>query len=266
MAKNLDALAPSAQLTQQNAIYRGLTSILTAEQANAALKTWSTYFNDTGSVFNGLNSFARDVCKHYNKDDQQRELVRALNRALINKNNGVLEKSTITQNTVTKETVSQNIESINNKIANTSSVKELAANDSLTNEILADESTIEINEQVISTPDFQTFQCVFLKLIRLIEENRKGINEALHAFLNELTESMPWSEAQQEQIFALMATGNTIQIRTYRPDQLKSFMKHLRSWMEGEMGTANTKRILNQAVKEVELLPVGIKFSPKNFM
>ena len=110
---------------------------------------------------------------------------------------------------MTKETVSQNIESINNKIANTSSVKDLAANDSLTNEILADESTIEINEQVISTPDFQTFQCVFLKLIRLIEENRKGIIEALHAFLNELTESMPWSEAQQEQIFALMATGNT---------------------------------------------------------
>ena len=77
---------------------------------------------------------------------------------------------------------------------------------------------------------------------------------------------MPWSEAQQEQIFALMATGNTIQIRTYRPDQLKSFMKHLRSWMEDEMGTADTKRILNQAVKEAELLPVSIKFSPKNFM
>lgn len=185
---------------------------------------------------------------------------------LLTKNNSVIDKNIIAQNTVTKDVPSKNIESINNKIADTSSVKEVDANDLLINEISADESTVEMNEQVISTPDFQTFQCVFLKLIRLIEENRKGIIEALHAFLNELTESMPWSEAQQEQIFALMATGNTIQIRTYRPDQLKSFMKHLRSWMEDKMGTADTKRILNQAVKEPELLPVGIKFSPKNFM
>ena len=68
----------------------------------------------------------------------------------------------------------------NNKIFDTSSVKELAANDSLTNEILADESTIKINEQAIITRVFQIF---FLhKLIILIEENRKGINECFTCF------------------------------------------------------------------------------------
>lgn len=45
-------------------------------------------------MFNGLNSFARDVCKKYIIDDQHRELVRAFNRALININNNSLSKST----------------------------------------------------------------------------------------------------------------------------------------------------------------------------
>ena len=97
MLKNQD-VSSTIQHTQRNAIYIGLTSILTEEQANAALQTWSTYFNDSTSVFNGLNSFARDVCKHYDKDDQQRELVRALNRALINKDNTVTSKNTASKN------------------------------------------------------------------------------------------------------------------------------------------------------------------------
>ena len=57
MLKNQD-VSSTIQHTQRNAIYIGLTSILTEEQANAALQTWSTYFNDSTSVFNGLNSFS----------------------------------------------------------------------------------------------------------------------------------------------------------------------------------------------------------------
>ena len=245
MLKNQD-VSSTIQLTQRNAIYIGLTSILTEEQANAALQTWSTYFNDSTSVFNGLNSFARDVCKHYDKNDQQRELVRALNRALINKDNTITSKNT----------ASKNIEPIESSFIE----------ESLTPETTSDEVNVATTEQTISTPDFQTFQSLLLKLMSLIEENRKGISETLHAFLNELTESMPWSEAQQQQIFALMTTGSTSQTRTYRPDQLKSFMKHFRSWMEDEMGNAEAKRLLSEAIKATEMLPVSIKFPPKNFM
>lgn len=121
-------------------------------------------------------------------------------------------------------------------------------------------------DQRISTPDFQTFRCLLSNIINMIEKLNSPASVTLKPFLSELIESMPWSEAQQQQMMILVDTGSTNQVRSYRPDQLKTFLSHMRTWMTDELGNADATRILRQAVKDTEKMPAATDYSPKNFV
>lgn len=237
MSTTTKPFSPVAQETQRKAIYAGLTSILTETEANEALEKWVSYFSETGSVFNGLNNFARDICIRFDKNDQQRELVRALNRALIVRDTIIKDRPVISKDAAPASAELDDTEEISSYI-----------------------------DQRISTPDFQTFQCLLMNIISMIEKLNSPASIALKPFLSELIESMPWSEAQQQQMMMLVDTGNTNQVRSYRPDQLKTFLNHMRTWMTDELGSADEIRILKQAVKDTEKMPAATDYSPKNFV
>lgn len=242
MINNANAAMTPAWTSQKTAIYIGLTSILTEHQATAALEKWSTYFSDSGSVFDGLNNFARDVCKTYGKDAEARNLVRALNRALIHKDKIVPAKNSASQ---TNAVISTKIEQ---------------------SKINAEDDAVFYVDQTISTPSFQTFQALFLHILDSIDQFNEEVSLAVRPFLNELIDSMPWSEIQQLQLNLLLDSGVTTQTRAYQPDQLKAFLKHLRSWMEDEMGAKEVSKILNQALIETERMPVAAQHSAKNLI
>jgi len=243
MPNKLEELSPEA-LRQRRAIHLGLTSILTETEATAALESWSTYFSESGSVFSGLNAFARDICDSFGKTGQHRELVKALNRALLSKD------SSTTANSLSRKTEKP--------------VRIIPAPESDAH--IAAPAEPAITEQVISTPDFQTFQVLLLNLLRLVEENRDDLRFSAHRFLEEVIEHMPWSEAQQQQLMSLLLTGASIQTRTYRADQLKAFLKHFRSWLSDELGAAVASNLIKQALKETESTTFGRKYSASNFI
>jgi hypothetical protein len=93
MANNLNSQLTYTQNSKQNAIYLGLQSVLTEAEANEVIVKWSAYFNETGSIFNGLNSFAKEVCQSYGIADQQRDLLRSLHRALLHGDNDLNAKA-----------------------------------------------------------------------------------------------------------------------------------------------------------------------------
>lgn len=237
MSTTTKPFSPVAQEAQRKAIYAGLTSILTETEANEALEKWASYFSETGSVFNGLNNFARDICIRFDKNNQQRELVRALNRALIIRDTVIKVKPVVSIDAVPASA-----------------------------EVTETEEVSSYVDQQISTPDFQTFQCLLMNIINMIEKLNSPASVALKPFLSELIESMPWSEAQQQQLIILVDTGSTNQVRSYRPDQLKTFLSHMRTWMTDELGSGDAIRILKQAVKDTEKMPVATDYSPKNFV
>jgi len=77
---------------------------------------------------------------------------------------------------------------------------------------------------------------------------------------------MPWSEAQQQQLLSLLVNGTSVQIRTYRADQLKAFLKHFRSWLSDELGAAVASNLIKQALNETESTAFGKKYSASNFI
>jgi hypothetical protein len=241
ISKQLNSVSPDIRRTKQQAIYLGLVSVLTEEQAEAALESWSTFFNETGSIFTGINNFAREVCRRYDKDDQQRTLVRALNRALIYVDTNAAPM-------IIKEAI------------------KIKAAVTTASDINDTEEPADIIESPISTPAFQTFQYLLIKIINLVEPFKNESHLSLHGFLNELIHSMPWSESQQKQVITLINTGTTTQIRACQPDQLKSFLQHLRSWMEDDLGQANANRLITEAVMAVQLLPVSINYAATKFL
>ena len=129
--------------SKQNSIFIGLLSVLTEREANEVMENWSTYFNETGSIFNGLNSFAKEVCQNYGVVDQQRDLLRALHRALLQTGN------------------EPNINGLKENLQSKSSIestKDLDENDY---------STL-FTEQVISSPEFLTISKFISKYSRFI--------------------------------------------------------------------------------------------------
>ena len=238
MSKKLEELSPEAQ-RQRQAIYVGLTSVLNPDQANAALESWSIYFNETGSVFNGLNTFARDVCESFDIGSQQRDLVKALNRALLSKDSSAPRTAPAPRKSPAMEDTGQ---------------VEVAEPDSSS------------PGSAIMTPEFQTFQYLVTDLLQLVENNRSGLRRQAVDFLKEVVESMPWSEAQQQQMTTLLTTGNAAQTRAYRGDQLKSLLKHFRSWMTDEIGANVAGNLLKQALQDTEKTSFGIRYSPTNFV
>ena len=249
MANNQNSQSTTTQNSKQNSIYLGLQSVLTEAEANEVIEKWSTYFNGTGSIFNGLNSFAKEVCQSYGIADQQRDLLRALHRALLHADNDVSAKG-LKDSTRNKLLIEPAIEST------TESTYELDNSD----------YTTLFSPLAINSPEFLTFQSLFLKLLDLLEKFENDISQKLNPFLIELIHSMPWSEGQQNQLLSLINTGKTVQLRTYKPDQLKSFIKHLRSWVDAEIGSTEAAKVINEAIEAVKSQPENLNYNVKKFL
>jgi hypothetical protein len=245
MTNNLSAQLTTVQISKQNSIYLGLQSVLTEVEANEVIEKWSTYLNGTGSIFNGLNSFAKEVCQNYGIPDQQRDLLRALHRALLHGDNNVNAQG-LKDDTRNKQPIEPATEPM----------RELDNSDYIALP----------NNQTITSPEFLTFQSLILNILNLLEEFEHGINQKFNPFLIELIQSMPWSEGQQSQLLSLITTGNTVQLRTYKPDQLKSFLKHLRSWVEAEIGITDAALVINKAIDAVKSQPENLNYNVKKFI
>lgn len=241
MTNKPNSQSTPAQKSKQNSIYIGLQSVLTEVEAIEVIEKWSTYFNETGSVFNGLNSFVKEVCQSYGIANQQRNLLRALHRALLN---------------------SENDTSMNEVKGNVPGKPPIE----LTNTLDKSDMPTPIIDQAINTPDFQTFQSLILNILGLLKESEGQISPKLNSFSIELIQSMPWSEGQQNQLLSLISTGKTIQLRTYMPDQLKTFLNHFRSWLEDEIGNVQAAWVINQAVASVKTRPENITYSVEKFL
>jgi hypothetical protein len=223
------------QNSKQNSIYVGLQSVLTPAEANEVIAKWSTYFNGTGSIFNGLNNFAKEVCQNYGIADQQRDLLRALHRALLNADND--------SGALTNDSAAESPTGLDSSIYSASSA-----------------------DQAINNPEFITFQSLLLNILNFLEKFENGISLKLNPFLIELIQSMPWSEGQQNQLLSLINTGKTIQLRAYKPDQLKSFLKHLRSWIEAEIGSTQAAKVMSEAIEVVKDQPESRNYNVKKFL
>jgi hypothetical protein len=245
MANNLNSQLTYTQNSKQNAIYLGLQSVLTEAEANEVIVKWSAYFNETGSIFNGLNSFAKEVCQSYGIADQQRDLLRSLHRALLHGDNDLNAKA-LKENVRIKPLIT-------------------SANEPM-NEFDSSDYTAPFSNQAIDSPEFLTFQSLLLEILDLLEKFENGISRKLNSFLIELINSMPWSEVQQSQLLSLINSGKTILLRTYMPDQLKSFLKHLRSWMESELGSTMAVQVMNKAIESVRNQPENFNYNVKKFL
>ncbi len=230
-------ISPEMQ-RQRQAIYFGLTSVFSEEEASAALKSWALYSSESGSVFSGLNAFARDVCESFGKPDRQRELVKALNRALISKE--PLPKIKEPETVATPEPEAE--------------AAEEAADPFM------------VTGQIILTPEFQSFQVLINKTFEQIEKNRKEAASSGRSFLREVVEGMPWSETQQQQITSLLDTGTAVQRRAYKADQLKTFYKHFRTWLADEFGGPAADELINRAIADAEDTPAGSQYAPQSFI
>lgn len=72
-------------LRQKRAVHHALCHVLTEDEAGSALTSWEKQFDASSSAFNGLNVFAREICETYAKSGRHRELVQAISRALVSR-------------------------------------------------------------------------------------------------------------------------------------------------------------------------------------
>jgi len=240
MQNKQEDLSPEAQRIRRS-IYQGLSTVFSDSEADAALKSWSMYASESGSVFNGINAFARDICQSFGKPERQRDLVKALNRALIIKDNSAAPiKEVIVEAAPEPE-------------------PEVIEEQSPPEEFMA-------TGQIIITPEFQSFQMLMNKVFEQLDKNRKETVKSSKSFLMEVIEGMPWSETQQQQIISILETGTAVQRRVYKGDQLRTFFKHFRSWLADEFGDAIAEELINRASAEAEDTPEGKKYTTKSFI
>ena len=54
-------------LRQRRAVHHGLCSVLSEDEAITVLNQWVSHIGSSGSVFNGLNVFVRNVCMVFDR-------------------------------------------------------------------------------------------------------------------------------------------------------------------------------------------------------
>lgn len=228
LTKNTPDAEPLAQI-----VYTCLTNIFNNEEAKIALESWAYHTSQGNSAFNGVNSFAREVCNNLNRPEKHRELVKELNRALIIQ----LSPSPIIKSNLpdSSEVSSENLESAKS------------------------------TESFSGNKSFLTFQFIILEIMSLLASHGETVKSEAVAFLNEITETMPWSEIQQQQILDLINNGELQPLRTYKLDQLKNFIKYFKSWISDELGPDTTSQIVSQVIEHVATLEETKNSNPKNF-
>ena len=238
LQNNSVVISPESQRLRES-IYVGLKTVLNEDEANIALKSWALYTNGSSSAFNGINSFAREVCDSFNKPEKQRDLIKALNRALITKESiPSHQKSTKPEITLATKTSSKKSEPAINLCTSTGNSS--------------------------ASSEFLTFQYVVLGIINNITMRNDDLKSKVITFLSDVIDNMPLSEIQQAQLLTLISNGNLQPTRTYKLEQLKNFLKYLKSWLGDQLGLNIANDLINEVVTEVGKKQEVKDFSPKN--
>ncbi|HZV61641.1 MAG TPA: hypothetical protein VFF75_04435 [Methylophilaceae bacterium] len=225
---------------QKRAIHHALCGILAESDAANALHAWVKKFSATGSVFGGLNQFAREVCDTYGQPARQHELVRAMNRALVGNINELRPLPDQQPDPVkTKAKVREEV-------------------------VLKPTEDLQVQASV-RTPEFECFKALLPALMTAIEQHSPHEVTASRDFLTEVVDNLPWSPAQQQQVLDLLLKGETEQVRPYRAGQLKTLLEHLVIWLQERIDRETAIMIIRQAVKETSKTLAGTTYSPKEF-
>ena len=223
---------------QKRAIHHALCGILAESDAANALHAWVKKFSTSGSVFGGLNQFAREVCETYGHPRRHHELVRAMNRALVGNVNEL------------RPLPDQQPEPVKVKVREEAIIK----------------PAVESAEpSLFRTPEFDCFKALLPTLMAAIEQHTPQLVDGSREFLTEVVDNLPWSPAQQQQVLDLLNNGDADQIRPYRPGQLKTLLSHLTVWLQEKSDRETMILIVRQAIKESGKTLAGAAYSPKEF-
>lgn len=219
-------------LRVQHAITLGLSGVFAGPEVTLALEYWQENTNLSVSVFKGINAFSRDVCKHLGKPELQRDLLKALNRALLNHDKIVVPELSVGSNP-------------------------------------EDSPSVELDRSAPSgfpTPDFLSFGTLLQALLRRIEKLGAGSETSAKHFLMEVVEAMAWSEVQQQQIVNIIHGKTSVQQRGYKIDQLRVFFKHFKAWLAEEHGVKPAEKLISQAISDTQNTSAGKAFSVLHFV
>lgn len=229
------------QQALRGAVFSSLSNILSEQDTITAIRSWDIYSENNNSLFNGVNSFARELCIDIQQPEKQRDVVKAINRALIFGNSKSNQNTPITR---------PNIE----KLSVRPSVKKTTALEP------------ELKSAVIFSPEFETFKILLAELLLRIELQSKQYRETALIYLEELIHSMPWSAIQQQQIQDAMNLKDVYQTRQYSTGQLKSFLNHFRSWITDEFGQKLGNEILQESWDVAAVTDQGVRYPPKQLL
>lgn len=129
----------------------------------------------------------------------------------------------------------------------------------------ANDSVVLLLGQELSTPEFTSFQLLLQAYLRKVDERDDALGLQCREFLLTVVDNLPWSPEQQKQIINLIRKGSSRQIRPYRPEQLKTFMRHLTLWMQDQLGEVTSRELSLHAIAVVEKAEAGVAYSPREF-
>ena len=230
-------------LRQRRAVHHGLCSVLSEDEAINVLNQWVSHIGQSGSVFNGLNVFVRNVCTQLGKAELQREMLQSINRALMAKEDELRAAPDIS----------------GSKPATTKSQAKPQ-----TKQVAATAAAV-VSDNPNDTPEFASFQALLLALLEQVDQLSDSMGLDLRVFVQQVVENLPWSEAQQQQMLKLIESGHTIQTRAYRPGQLQVLMGHIRVWLVDNLGETASGRTLELALAKVERTPSNKIYPSKQF-
>lgn len=228
-------------LRQRRAVHHGLCSVLSEDEAINVLNQWVSHIGQSGSVFNGLNVFVRNVCTQLGKTELQRELLQSINRALMAKEDELRAAPELN----------------GSKPATLRSQTKPQAGQAVAAPVASDKPN--------DTAEFVSFQALLLALLEQVDQLSDSMGLDLRVFVQQVVENLPWSEAQQLQMLKLIESGHTIQTRAYRPGQLKALMGHIRVWLVDNLGETASGRTLELALAKVERAPSNKAYPSKQF-
>lgn len=223
---------------QKRAIHHALCGILPESDAANALHAWVKKFSAKGSVFGGLNQFAREVCETYGHAGRHHELVRAMNRALVGNVNELRPLPGLQPEQVKAKVLQEAIIKPSEESPAPSSMR---------------------------TPEFDCFKSLLPALMSGIGQHSPHLLDGSREFITEVVDNLPWSPAQQQQVLDLLDKGTAEQVRPYRPGQLKTLMNHLAIWLQEKSDRETAILIIRQAIKETSKSLAGAAYSPKEF-
>lgn len=218
---------------KKQAVHLALSSVLTEEETVSAVRIWEQHLATSTSLFSGLQLFSRNVCMTYGKEGRHVELAQAMSRALM----------------------SDLVERASNDVMPVPASFEVEASDSV---------VLLLGPEII-TSEFISFQLLLQAYLHKVDERDAALGAQCRNFLLNVVDNLPWSPEQQKQIINLVRKGSSRQVRPYRPEQLKTFMRHLTLWMRDMLGEVISKQFSLHAIAVVEKAEAGVAYSPREF-